>query len=108
MGVIFSFLRIFGCHFKLSPDVWVYFSKKVLQNNFSCLSHARHSCQCLTRLLFSGFICILFGSAAGFIGAIFKAKMVHPRIKKVCQVLYGRNQSNQVEISLYNSILRPV
>ena len=24
-----------------------------------------------------------FGSAAGFIGAIFKAKMAHPRIKKV-------------------------
>ena len=31
----------------------------------------------------AGFMGIYFGSAAGFIGTIFKAKMAHPRIKKV-------------------------
>ena len=72
LGAILSTLRIYGYTFE-----------KIASNNFSCLSHARHSCQRLTRLLFSGFMDILFGSATGFIGAIFKAKMAHPHIKKV-------------------------
>ena len=41
LGAILSPLRIYGYTFE----------KKLPQNNFSCLAHARHSCQCLTRAL---------------------------------------------------------
>ena len=73
LGAILSPLRIYGSTFE----------KKLPQNNFSCLAHARQSCQLLTRLLFFGFMGIFFGSAAGFLGAIFKAKMAYPHFKKV-------------------------
>ena len=45
LGAILSTLRIYGYTFE-----------KIASNNFSCLSHAGHSCQRLTRLLFSGFM----------------------------------------------------
>ena len=84
MGVIFSFLRIFWCHFKPSPDLWVYFWKKLPKKIiFPAFLMLDTVVSALWGSCFPNLWVSFFGSAARFIGAIFKAKMAHPRIKKV-------------------------
>ena len=73
LGAILSPLRIYGYTFE----------KNCLKIIFPALLMLDTVVSAFTRLLFSGFMGIFFGSVAGFIGAIFKAKMAYRRIKKV-------------------------
>ena len=84
MGVIFSFLRNFWVPFKdLSRFVYT-FEKNCLKIIFPAFLMLDKVVSALRGFCFPDLWVSFFGSAAAFsIGAIFKAKMAHPRIKKV-------------------------
>ena len=73
LGAILSPLRIYGYTFEKNCLKIIFPALLMLDTVVSALGGS-----CFPDLWVS-----FFGSAAGFIGAIFIAKMAHPRIKKV-------------------------
>ena len=77
LGAILSILRIYGYTFEKNCIKIIF---PVLLMLDTVVSALRGSC-------FPDLWASVFGSAAGFIGAIFKAKMAYPHIKKVSVTL---------------------